>query len=96
MFKVQGRRLTAVKQALLRLRGCYFQVSARQIEVQTLYFLDPQTNYSGSLVRLVPEKQSGVKGALKMRPKADGAPKEINIMDSRIGMEGIKVRLSTN
>lgn len=95
MFKIQGKRPKTVKTALLRLRGCYFQISARQIDSQTLYILHPQSNYSRPLVKLVPEKRIEVGTVPRMRPQVDGIPEAPNIMDSKIEMETIKVCLSS-
>lgn len=96
-FAVLGHRPKQVRQALIRLRAAYFQVVARMAEMETHYFVGPQTEQSRSVIRLSPWETSTESGKIpKMRPMEDQDSKRMgtDIVDPDLVLS--KVRQDTS
>lgn len=91
LFKVQGKHPKSVKSGLLRLRGVYYQMSAHQIESQSLHLIEPYTAYSRPLVKLTPVGQQEEGRDPVMRPSPYGSMGVVDLMDAPIETDKIKV-----
>lgn len=90
LFKIRGRHQKDVQKALSRLRGVYYQASARLIDAQLSYLLEPQTDYSKPFVKLVPDRRTRRDESPPRRPVPDGELQVVNLMDSLVETDLIK------
>lgn len=81
-----------VKKALLRLRGVYFQVSARRLEPRSFYLVEPQRDYSRTRVEFVEDQPPPPGEKAIVRPETLKAHGPLNIMDIEVQPEKIQAK----